>query len=286
MLIKKKNKKIKLIISRLSLKETLRFIPKKIIDLVKYKFKKKNIINLKELFNIYLPISKILNYKLDNFKFKKKIKYENNPFIIGITGSVSVGKTTTAKILKKLLNCWKKKYKIEIISTDGFLYSSKLLKKKKIIRKKGFPESYNKKNIINFLKKIKKGKSFNIPKYSHKLSNVHKKKKIKLKNLKVLIIEGINIFQKNFINLKKLKIYKFINYIIYINASENLTKKWYMKRHIKLKNKKINILKLEEKWTKTNLVNLKKNILKTKEYANIIINKKNNHFVKNIKIIN
>ncbi|WDR80531.1 type I pantothenate kinase [Candidatus Purcelliella pentastirinorum] len=228
----------------------------------------------------------------------------STPYIIGITGSVASGKTTLAQTIKIFLKKYLKK-KITNISTDNFLYSNKKLEKKKITHKKGFPESYNFKNLMKFLQKVKlKKEKIKIPKYSHLNYDIIKNKHIKINKTDILILEGLNILQIKSYQQQKNKQKKIlsdlINFSIYVHAPEKFLKKWYKDRLLNLyKNrnqykecflKKFNNLTKKELfnqltliWNTINKLNLTKNILPTKERATLILNKTYNHKINKIK---
>ncbi|BAC24660.1 coaA [Wigglesworthia glossinidia endosymbiont of Glossina brevipalpis] len=248
--------------------------------------------------DIYINLSKIIsdNFFLKNNIYKKKFKY-NIPYIISIFGSVSSGKSTTAKILKYYLTKQLKNFNIQLVSLDGFLYCNKILIKKGIIKKKGFPESYNIEFLKKFLINFKLGKSYNlIPNYSHLFYDIIKSKKIILKS-DILILEGLNFFQKNkkkYYCLNNNYSYNLIDLNVYINAKESFIEEWYINRFLgfirESKSKPYSyfsrylniteekaIEKASKIWKNVNKINLIKNILPTKKYAHLIIEKNRNH---------
>ncbi|MCV2525707.1 MAG: type I pantothenate kinase [Candidatus Lightella neohaematopini] len=241
-------------------------------------------VKLTDIIKIYLPLSIILSNNI-----KKKLCYQNNnqlPYIIGITGSVAVGKSTIANILKILLYSWLC-YSVELITTDSFLYSNKILVKKKLIQRKGFPESYDNNNLLTFIKYLISGAKnnvFSIPVYSHLLYDiVPNVKQVILPKPQVILLEGLNILQDN-------NIANIIDFSIYLDAPESLIKKWYCGRLINLyrhkhyynmSNHKICCIS-NYKWQNINKYNLIYNILPSKNKANIILIKKEHHKIDRI----
>ncbi|OQM34048.1 type I pantothenate kinase [bacterium endosymbiont of Pedicinus badii] len=272
-----------------------------------------NQLSIQEVINIYLPLSNLLNFYI-NFNYLQK-KYFNkifkgiykfSPYIIGICGSIAVGKSTTAKILKILLKRKIKNYRVEIITTDNFLYSNEFLKKKKLMKKKGFPETYKIKELVNCILKLKSGFPYiDTPFYSKMQYDIVPNKKIIIQKPNVLILEGINILYKYRLNnrINKISLSDLIDFSIYIDAPEKFLKNWYINRFIKIcKNSFYNAASYFHKysflskreirqiassiWNQTNRKNLRINILPNKENASLILKKKSDHNIENMRIKN
>ena len=159
-------------------------------------------ISLKEVLDIYLPLINLISiYKKasEDLSFFKSIflqeKNRSRPFIIGISGSVAVGKSTTSRLLQILLSRRFKWASVEMVTTDGFLYPNKVLEEKKILDRKGFPESYDMELLLNFLDSIKNGEEFEITVYSHEVYDIISDEKVTIQPVDFLIVEGINVFQ-------------------------------------------------------------------------------------------
>ncbi|WP_278390448.1 type I pantothenate kinase [Lactobacillus acetotolerans] len=226
----------------------------------------------------------------------KKIK--KAPFIIGISGSVAVGKSTTARLLELLLSRTYPNLKVHLMTTDGFIYSNQELKRRDLLSRKGFPESYNMSLLTDFLKDVLSCKDDIIyPLYSQALSDIVPGKYGHVKNPDILIIEGINTLQLP--QNGQIVISDFFDFSIYIDAEEDLIEKWYMQRFVKLldlnKNNPTNFyykmangpreaaIKLaEETWQMVNLVNLREYIAPTKQRASLILHKTNGHLIDQI----
>ncbi|MGN1393202.1 MAG: type I pantothenate kinase [Succinivibrionaceae bacterium] len=269
-------------------------------------------IGIEEATKLYIPLSRVL---YNQFKNKKQeLAYiseqiyqhpQHVPFIIGLAGSVSVGKTTSAIFIKELLKHWNGGLKVDIVTTDSFLYSNEVLTNKNIMNKKGFPVSYDIKKILDFISKFKSGKEkLDIPIYSHLLYNIVKDKYQTIEQPDILILEGVNVLQN--ISLYSvdnpiLSISDFIDYSIYIDAPPILLKEWFLERFLRLREEaktnpncafymytKMDKTKASQiasnTWDNINYKNLIKYIIPTKYKADIIISKDAEHKISNIRI--
>lgn len=281
---------------------------------------KKDMINIKkidkkiscnELIEIYFPLAYLLNFYVKfhqhhQMMLKNVLHYKKKiPYIISISGSVSVGKSTTANMLQKLLKLWPTNKKVALITTDGFLHSNEILKKRGLMNKKGFPQSYNIKKLINFISALKSGASHvSAPVYSHVIYDVLPDTEKIIKSPDIVILEGLNVLQKD-IKLKNIPnhcfVSNFVDFSIYLHADAKLIKKWYIKRFLNFRRSAFfnsnsyfhHYLNISEKkakciamtlWEKINWINLKENILPTRHHANLIITKSINHTVKMIHL--
>ena len=224
--------------------------------------------------------------------------FEPAPFIIGISGSVAVGKSTTARLLQLLLQRTYPNLKVHLMTTDGFIYPNKELERKGLMSRKGFPESYNMALLSDFLWDVLSGKKDIVyPLYSQELSDIVPGKYGHVKNPDILIIEGINTLQLP--ESGQVVTSDFFDFSIYIDAEEDLIKKWYMQRFQKVlklnKNKPDNFYYqmahgpldqamqfAEEVWQMVNLVNLREYIAPTKERASLILHKTDGHLIDKI----
>ncbi len=261
-------------------------------------------INIQDVREVYLPlISLIQIYKnaQENLSFAKGIflqkQAKKRPFIIGISGSVAVGKSTTSRLLQLLLARTFKNSQVQMVTTDGFLYPNQVLKQKGILDKKGFPESYDMESLINFLDGVKNGQTMSIPVYSHEIYDIVPQKKETIEAADFLIVEGINVFQNQ--QNHRLYMNDYYDFSIYIDAEVAHIEKWYLERFqtlLKLaqadkKNYYYSLTKLKledalafskETWEKVNLVNLVNYIEPTRNRAELILHKSQNHRIDKI----
>ena len=269
------------------------------------------VVSLGEVDKIYLPLSEFLDTIINSSRGLNKsidsllnLNKPRGPFIIGVAGSVAVGKSTFSKIIKEFLGRSLGGLKVDIVTTDGFLFPNEYLEKNNIMEKKGFPESYDTETFFEFLSQIKRGKKEVLaPVYSHLLYNISPSKKIKIKSPDVLILEGINILQTSENKNLTLVASDFFDFSIYIDAEEKYLREWFVKRFLSLKveasnNKESHFNRLssipdEEAaniaksiWKKINLVNLNENILPTRGRADLVIKKIKDHKIDEIWLRN
>lgn len=266
-------------------------------------------LTMKEVAEIYLPLARLLNLYVAARQSRNSVLEEflNNkeqapPFIIGIAGSVAVGKSTTARLLRALLARWGNHPKVELITTDGFLYPNAVLQKKNIMHKKGFPESYDIKRLVQFVSDVKAGEPHVVaPVYSHITYDITDEQKV-VDRPDVLIIEGLNVLQSGMDYPHAphtVFISDFLDFSIYVDADSSLIENWYVERFMKFRYgafkkpgsyfshyKELSTIAAEEKartiWATINGKNLEQNILPTKNRAHLILSKTDNHTVKEI----
>lgn len=280
-------------------------------------------IDEKEVNEIYIPLCELLEehfikhinlYNRQNFlttSLKNTNKTHTNElhkkpptFIIAVAGSVAVGKSSVARLLQKLLQQLPQSPKVELVTTDGFLYPNKTLEKNNLMSKKGFPISYDMKTLIKFLNNIKAGKqNLQIPVYSHIEYDIIKNHSQIISTPDILILEGLNVLQASNSKNDNQILSDHFNYSIYLDAHPENIEKWYVERFLKLKETAFKLensyfkkychlnraqaVKLAKTiWKNINLKNLEENIEKTKIRSNAIIYKGNNHKVKNIYLRN
>lgn len=266
-------------------------------------------LSMSEATEIYLPLTRLLNLHVESKQRKNHVleqflarKKESTPYIIGIAGSVAVGKSTTARLLKELLSNWGKHTKVELVTTDGFLHPNKLLNERNIMKKKGFPESYDMKKLVQFVSDVKSGKPrVDAPIYSHLTYDITTETKV-VEQPDILIIEGLNVLQSGMDyphDPHRVFISDFLDFSIFVDAEPELIERWYIERFMKFRQGAFqrsgayfnHYTRLSENeatetarsiWQEINGKNLEQNILPTKERASMILQKGANHAVETI----
>lgn len=269
-------------------------------------------VSIDEVSNIYIPLTRLINLYTtasqqlhsvtDTFFGKSTRKV---PYILGMTGSVAVGKSTSARIIKALLSRWPNHPKVEIVTTDGFLYPNAELERRGIMHRKGFPESYNIKELIKFLALLKSGTPrIKAPVYSHLYYDIIPEDYQIIDQPDIVIVEGVNVLQtptSDDQTLPSVFVSDFFDLSIYVDADENDLIKWYIDRFKKLRLTAFNNpnsyfkryaylsdVEAEETaagiWNSINKVNLKENIEPTKNRGDIILVKDASHNVTSIKL--
>lgn len=270
-------------------------------------------LSIDEVRDIYMPLARLLNYYL-NARLNRQstlMQFLNQqeqhiPFIISISGSVSVGKTTSSRVLQALLSHWKENLKVVLVTTDGFLYPNAVLEKKGLMLKKGFPQSYDTHRLLQFVMDVKSGKShLQAPKYSHKIYDVVPDEFQEVDRPDILILEGLNVLQSNLDaphpDQSHAFVSDFVDFSIYVDADEALLEEWFISRFLKLRETAftdpdsffVNYSKLPvdeaikialTAWRDINLVNLRKHILPTRYRASLILHKNADHIVDYVQL--
>jgi len=270
-------------------------------------------VDLDEVRRIYLSLSRLLSTHVEAlqslYKQRKQFLMKDDtvktPFIIGIAGSVAVGKSTTARILKELLRRWPSSPKVELVTTDGFLYPNEVLRAEGRMERKGFPDSYDAGAILNFLSSMKAGMSHvEAPVYSHLTYDVVAGEHVKIDRPDILIFEGINVLQVRDLPADGKAVpfvSDFFDFSIYIDADPVLIHKWYINRFMKLRetafrdpqsffhrysqlSEEAALSIAEGLWTNINLKNLFENILPTRPRADLILRKGENHMIEEVAL--
>ncbi|MDR2977795.1 MAG: type I pantothenate kinase [Streptococcaceae bacterium] len=258
-------------------------------------------ISLQDVSDVYLPLVHLVRiYKknLEDMSFTKGLFLQKivktPPFIIGISGSVAVGKSTTARLLQLLLSRAFRNTTVELVTTDGFLFSNAELKKRGILERKGFPESYDMEKLLDFLYKMKSGQAAEIPIYSHQCYDILENQTEIIQTPDILIVEGINVLQNP--DNQLLYISDFYDFSIYVDADEKIIEKWFRERFdsllriaktqaenfyhqfTKLTPDQLEAL-IRDTWENVNLKNLHEFIEPTRNRAEVIIHKTENHHI-------
>ncbi len=262
-------------------------------------------LSVDEVVEIYLPMSRLLSFYVEAAQrlHKATLTFLNRnddklPFIIGLGGSVAVGKSTTARVLQALLAHWPNHPKVALVPTDGFLYPNKTLERLDLMNRKGFPESYDVAALLQFLNDVKGGvPKITAPVYSHFSYDVLPGHTINVDRPDILIVEGLNVLQPAVLPKDGEAIpfvSDFFDFSIYIDADEKLIEQWYVERFLQLRQTafrdpaayfhRYSLLSDDqarakglEIWRTINLVNLRDNILPTRPRAHLILTKGADH---------
>jgi type I pantothenate kinase len=269
-------------------------------------------VSIEEVVEIYLPLARLLNLHvsasrvlynvMDSFLGNPAAKV---PYVIGIAGSVAVGKSTTARILQSLLSRSPKRPEVALITTDGFLYPNRVLEERGLMERKGFPESYDLKRLMRFMADVKAGyPEVSAPVYSHLTYDILPEEKECVRQPEVLIVEGLNLLQAangHPRHAPPLFVSDFFDFSIYVDADEVQIEKWFSERFLTLRDTvfkdessyfhRYAHLSTEEArqvaaeiWAGINGVNLRENIAPTRERAHLILKKGEDHQVLGVRL--
>tara|TARA_R110002126_G_scaffold104995_2_gene238992 strand:+ start:5765 stop:6760 length:996 start_codon:yes stop_codon:yes gene_type:complete len=268
-------------------------------------------VDLREIERIYLALSRMLSSHVEMAQnlFVQRQSFLNledavqSPYIIGIAGSVAVGKSTTARVLRELLSRWPSHPKVDLITTDGFLHSNAYLNENGLMERKGFPDSYDIGAVLRFLSAIKSGQDkVAAPLYSHMIYDVLPDKYQIIEKPDILIFEGINVLQVRELPAHGRNVpfvSDFFDFSIYIDAEEEKIEEWYIERFMRLRDTAFKdpqsffhrYADISDKealdianglWQNINLKNLYENILPTRPRADLILRKGNNHLIEEV----
>ena len=262
-------------------------------------------LDMQEVEDIYLPISRLIHLQV---RARQKLTKATEtfigddpghvPFIIGIAGSVAVGKSTTARVLQVLLQRWDSHPRVDLITTDGFLYPSKVLHERNLMDRKGFPESYNRRDLMRFVTDVKSGQPLvKAPIYSHFAYDIVPGEYIEVRQPDILILEGLNVLQTG----PTLMVSDLFDFSIYVDAVTTDIERWYIDRFLKLRNTAFrepgahfahyaNIddaqarHKARDIWQSINLPNLVENIAPTRIRASLVLRKGPDHSVQWVRM--
>jgi type I pantothenate kinase len=269
-------------------------------------------ISLEEVIEIYLPLSRLLALYVAAtqglFKATQRFLGAEDgkvPYIIGIAGSVAVGKSTSARVLKTLLSRWTNTPKVELITTDGFLLPNRILERAGLMDKKGFPESYNNRALLRFLSEVKAGQpKVTAPVYSHLTYDVVPDETICIDHPDILIVEGVNVLSAPRRAREPREIpfvSDFFDFSVYLHAEEDVLESWFIQRFSSLRNtafrdprsyfrkyadlsEEDSVQTAKDIWRRINLENLRQNIAPTRPRASLILTKGADHKIEEVAL--
>ena len=264
-------------------------------------------IDLDEVVAVYLPLTRLLNLYVSATQNLHRVSATflgaiapKMPYVIGIAGSVAVGKSTSARILQALLTRWPEHPRVELITTDGFLYPNAVLEQRGIMNRKGFPESYDTKRLIQFLRELKAGTpAVSAPVYSHVEYDIVPNDSMTVRQPDILIIEGLNVLQTGVESTEFVSDY--FDFSIYIDAEERDIEGWYVDRFLALRqtvfqnpasffthyahltdSEAVEVARTI--WREINGKNLRENIVPTRARASLVMQKSGDHRISEVHL--
>ncbi len=262
-------------------------------------------IDLDEVTAIYLPLSRLLNLYVSAVQDLQRVSSTflgsmapKVPYIVGVAGSVAVGKSTFARILQALLSRWPNHPQVDLVTTDGFLYPNAVLNERGIMDRKGFPESYDTRALLGFLRAVKSGEpEVSAPVYDHLAYDVLEGESVVVRQPDIVIVEGLNVLQVDREGAEFVSDY--FDFSIYVDADVHDIEHWYVQRFFALRESVFRNpdsffrhfatltdeqaeMTARQIWATINGRNLRENIAPTRERASLILRKTNDHRVSEV----
>jgi len=267
-----------------------------------------DIVDLDEVREVYLPLSRLLTLHVQEggrlhraYRRFLGATAERTPFVVGIAGSVSVGKSTTARLLKLLLARWPQHPRVELVTTDGFLLPNAELQRRGLMARKGFPDSYDRRALLRFLAEVKAGvPGVSAPVYSHRVYDVVAGERVVMRRPDILLLEGLNVLQPAPPGTT-LAVSDFIDFSVYVDAATEDIRRWYVERFRRLRETAFRepgsyfaryaeldepeaVRRAESIWEEINGPNLADNILPTRARASLVLRKGPGHSVTRVRL--
>jgi len=269
-------------------------------------------LDLHEVEQVYLPLSRLLNFYVGATEGLHRVttdflreQPERTPFVIGVAGSVAVGKSTTSRILRELLARWPGTPRVELITTDGFLYPNAELERRGLLQRKGFPESYDRRALLRFVAEVKGGSErVSAPVYSHLTYDIVPGERAVVHRPDVLIVEGLNVLQPPRVQpdgRTGLAVSDFFDFSVYVDARIEDIRRWYVDRFFRLRETafadpnsyfhRYAALSDDEArttaeriWATINEPNLTENVRPTRGRASLVMSKGEDHSVRRVRL--